>query len=195
MMKTMLVVAMMAAVCVLSASAAPVTMHLHKDPVTMHLHNETAPPQPNCPGWTLYKQCDSRWGGDRLGTSGNTICSAGCAMSSVAMLLHTRGVSVDPGSLNNWLIHNGGYASGDLIVWSAVDKFGKTSYQGIENPSINAVISGLQSCHGIIANVRGGTHWVLLTGHAGGSTFKVNDPGFSTTEYNFSDMLRFAVYH
>eukprot|EP00043_Microstomoeca_roanoka_P018980 m.207899 g.207899 ORF g.207899 m.207899 type:complete len:185 (+) comp16921_c1_seq3:2136-2690(+) len=180
-----------AVVCALlfaAVSAAPVTMHLHL--------NETAPPPPaNCAGWTLYKQCDSAWGNDRLGTSSDTICSAGCAMSSVAMLLNTRGVGFNPASLNNWLIQNGGYESGDLIVWSAVDKLGKTAFQGIENPAMSDVIDGLNACHGIIANVRGGTHWVLLTGYAGSGKFKVNDPGFSTTEYAFSDMLRFAVYH
>lgn len=41
-------------------------------------------------GWTEYKQCDSRWGGNQLGTCSQTICSAGCAMSSVAMILHTK---------------------------------------------------------------------------------------------------------
>jgi hypothetical protein len=42
-------------------------------------------------GWTEYKQCDSRWGGNELGTcSGTSICNAGCAMSSVAMILRTK---------------------------------------------------------------------------------------------------------
>ena len=43
-------------------------------------------------GWTLYKQCDSRWAGQELGNCGSeTICSAGCAMSSVAMIVATKG--------------------------------------------------------------------------------------------------------
>lgn len=41
--------------------------------------------------WTMYKQCDSRWGSNKLGTCSQTICSAGCAMSSVAMMLKTKG--------------------------------------------------------------------------------------------------------
>jgi hypothetical protein len=39
-------------------------------------------------GWTdtVFKQCDSAWGGQRLGTcTGTTICDAGCAICSVAM--------------------------------------------------------------------------------------------------------------
>ena len=41
-------------------------------------------------GWTAYKQCDSKWGSNKLGTCSQTICSAGCAMSSVAMILTTK---------------------------------------------------------------------------------------------------------
>jgi hypothetical protein len=83
--------------------------------------------------WTLYKQCDQRWGKDRLGTSSNTICAAGCAMTSVSMALATYGVLVDkhtaePEDLNVWLTKHGGYIEGDLLVWNAVhhlknDKF------------------------------------------------------------------------
>ena len=41
-------------------------------------------------GWTEFKQCDSRWANEQLGTCSQTICSAGCAMSSVAMILNTK---------------------------------------------------------------------------------------------------------
>lgn len=44
--------------------------------------------------WTLYKQCDGQWAHNPLGTSSNTICSAGCAMSSVAMSLTTKGETI-----------------------------------------------------------------------------------------------------
>ena len=44
--------------------------------------------------WVLYKQCDSQWANEKLGTCATqTICSAGCAMSSVAMILATRNES------------------------------------------------------------------------------------------------------
>jgi hypothetical protein len=39
--------------------------------------------------------------------------------SSVAMILNTRGVNVNPGSLNSWLDSNGGYADGCDIYWCA----------------------------------------------------------------------------
>jgi hypothetical protein len=147
-------------------------------------------------GWVSYKQCDSRWAHQELGTcSSQTICSAGCAMSSVAMMLKTKGANVDPSSLDSYLTKNGGYASGCNIVWSKADNFGKTKFQGIETASESAICSGLKQNHGIIANVNNGGHWVLLTGCAGNGVFNVNDPGFSRTTYKMSEILREAVYH
>ena len=73
---------------------------------------ELAPPP-------LFRQCDSRWGDDQMGTKGHgersTICGEGCAMSCAAMALAGAGFALpskdplDPGSLNAWLIHNNGY--------------------------------------------------------------------------------------
>src|SRR5687768_10902377 len=69
----------------------------------------------------LFKQCDSRWGNNRLGTGPETVCQAGCAMSSVSMIINSKGhANINPGSLNSWLISNGGFASGDLLVWTSV---------------------------------------------------------------------------
>jgi len=146
--------------------------------------------------WVSYKQCDSRWAGQQLGTcGGTTICSAGCAMTSVAMMLKTKGANVDPSSLDSYLTNNGGYASGCDIIWAKADDFGVTKFQGIEYADESAICSGLNSMHGIIANVNGGGHWVLLTGCAGNGVFYVNDPGYSRTTYSMSEILREAVYH
>eukprot|EP00483_Globobulimina_turgida_P007496 UN07510 len=135
--------------------------------------------------WHSYKQCDSAWGSQPLGTGGgNTICSAGCAMTSVAMMLGHYGVNNEnPGELNKWLDSHGGYADGDLLVWSAVDSLGSPhpSYQGQEKPSVATLQTALSECHGLVANVRSGSHWVLLTGYAGNDVFYVNDPGFAQT--------------
>ncbi len=49
--------------------------------------------------------------------------------------------------------------------------------------------------HGIIANVNGGTHWVLLTGCLGDGYFSVNDPSNVRTSYHISEILEEAVYH
>jgi len=42
-------------------------------------------------------------------------------------------------------------------------------------------------------NVRGGAHWVLMTGHSG-DTLHVNDPGFSVSSYSLSDVVAAGVY-
>jgi len=146
-------------------------------------------------GWALFKQCDARWSGNQLGTCSLTICQAGCAMSSVAMILNSRGVNTNPGSFNAWLKSNGGYASGCDLYWGKADAFGKTTFQSIETASESDICSGVAAGHGVVANVRGGSHWVLITGCRGGGVFNVNDPGFNQNTYTMSDILREAVYH
>mmetsp|Transcript_5667 Transcript_5667/g.8605 ORF Transcript_5667/g.8605 Transcript_5667/m.8605 type:complete len:197 (+) Transcript_5667:90-680(+) len=147
-------------------------------------------------GWTEYKQCDSRWANEQLGTcSGTTICSAGCAMTSVAMILHTKGSGKDPSSLNKWLKNNGGYSGGCNIYWGSVDALGYTTFMGKQKASESEICNGLAKGHGIVANVHGGSHWVLLTACKGNGVYYVNDPGYSTTTYKHSDILEEAVYH
>jgi hypothetical protein len=147
-------------------------------------------------GWTEYKQCDSRWGSQQLGTcGGTTICSAGCAMSSVAMIIATKGGNYNPGNLDSWLTSNGGYSGGCNINWASVDKLGYTSFVGKQSPTESEICNGLSAGHGLVANVHNGGHWVLLTGCLGGGVFAVNDPGYSTTSYKYSDIVDLAVYH
>jgi len=146
-------------------------------------------------GWVVYKQCDSSWSSQQLGTCSETICSAGCAMSSVAMILATKGAGKNPSSLNSWLKSNGGYSSGCLINWASVDTLGFTKYQGKETPTETEMCNGLAAGHGLVANVHSGAHWVLLTACAGNGVFYVNDPGYSTTTYKHSDIVGLAVYH
>lgn len=76
--------------------------------------------------YPMYKQCDSRWGSERLGTHPtNTICSAGCLLSSVSMALNgTGGITYNPSTLNTWLNANKGYVQQDLFVWAAINPLG-----------------------------------------------------------------------
>ena len=63
--------------------------------------------------YTYFSQCDSRWGGIQLGwCTEYTICSAGCLISSVSMILNTFHRIDDPGDFNQWLMDNGGYVDG-----------------------------------------------------------------------------------
>jgi len=150
--------------------------------------------------WVLYKQCGESWSNDELGSAaGVTICDAGCAMTSVAMALKTRGAGVNPGSLNSWLRGHGGYVGGDNLVWASVNAFGKMAmynyYRGYGSFSQSNLQGVIAKGWPVVVNVRGGTHWVLVTGYAGGSTFRVNDPGFPSTTYTYGEMGNFVVYH
>ena len=146
-------------------------------------------------GWKMYKQCDSAWANEKLGTCSQTICSAGCAMSSVAMILATKGASKNPSSLNSWLNGHGGYSGGCNINWASVDALGYTKFVGKQNPTYSEMCNGLSAGHGLVANVHNGGHWVLLTGCNGNNVFAVNDPGYSTTTYHRNDIVDLAVYH
>lgn len=145
--------------------------------------------------WTMFKQCDAQWGSQNLGTCALTICQAGCAMTSVAMILATRGVQTNPSILNSWLNNNSGYADGCDIYWGIVDDFGKTSYQGMETASYSTVCAGVAAGHGVVANVRDGTHWVLITGCSSPNLYNVNDPGFNQATYPSDQVSQEAVYH
>jgi len=163
--------------------------------------SSTPPPPPppvNPPSgsYPLYKQCSSAWGSQALGYSGGeTICSAGCAMSSVSMALSKFGAAYNPGTLNSWLISNGGYASGNLIVWDAVRPLGLTAATSVSFDA-TGLANTLAAGKPVIANVNSGGHWVLVTGNAGSGNFYVNDPGYTRSTYAFSEMMpgRFVVY-
>merc|ERR1711974_362372 len=125
----------------------------------------------SCPAWKMYKQCDSEWGDAQLGTSSSqTICTAGCAMSCVAMAIASyqekiNNALTNPGNLNDWLINNNGYASSDLIIWSAVDGLGKVHFkEEVGSLSSSSIANFVSKCYPVIVNVRSGTHWVLITG-------------------------------
>ena len=138
-----------------------------------------------CRTYPLYKQCDSRWGSEQLGTSSNTICKAGCLMSSISMALAGIGKGYNPSSLNTWLKGHGGYVSGDLFVWGSVSSLGLSFVGKVGNGEIQ---SSLNAGHVVVVNVHNGAHWVLVTGMSG-STLSVNDPGYSTTSYTLSEIV------
>ena len=144
------------------------------------------------PSW---RQCDSRWKGDQLGTCSETICKAGCAITSVAMFIAGRGYGGDPGKFNQWLKSNGGYVSGCDIVWGKVDNLGYSSFQGREKPAYSVVCDGVNNGHGIIANVNKGHHYVLVTGCTGSSSYTVNDPAGRQSTFTHDSVLHFEVYH
>jgi ABC-type bacteriocin/lantibiotic exporter with double-glycine peptidase domain len=135
--------------------------------------------------YPLYKQCDSAWRDEQLGTSSNTICSAGCLMSSASMALKGTGHDFNPSTLNTWLKSHGGYVSGDLFVWASINSLGLTFQGKFANSQIKAK---LDQGYVVICNVHNGGHWVLAYGY-NGDNILVNDPGYSTTSYTLSQIV------
>ena len=126
-----------------------------------------------------FSQCDSRWGSDKLGGDGSTICSQGCALTSAAMVMAYYGVDTDPKRLNN-AIGRAGYDANYYIYWSAVrntchDEVNKIEYfPGTVKPFDTTVLNThLDSGHPVIVNVGG--HFVVVTGRSDG-TYYINDP-------------------
>ena len=146
----------------------------------------------NPPSW---RQCGSSWSNDRLGTCSDTICQSGCAITSVAMFMAYRGYGGNPGSFNAWLRDNGGYASGCLIYWGKPDELGFTSFNGKQNPTYSTVCSSVNRGNGLVANVNGGGHYVLITSCAGNNVYNVNDPAGRRSTFSHGEVSVFVVYH
>lgn len=71
-----------------------------------------------------WKQCDSAWGSIWLGGKyGGSVCSIGCAATSISIQIARSGVSTtvspfNPGAFANTVQANGGFSSGGGITWS-----------------------------------------------------------------------------
>ena len=137
-------------------------------------------------GVPLIGQQDIRWNFYPMGSSGDTVGSSGCAISSVAMMLNYYGRTTDPGLVNLWLTHNGGYAFGDKILWSTIDSYsnGQVIFTGWLGADINLIVSEIDAGRPVIAEVRlmGNQHFVILTGYDVNG-FIINDPWFDDTVY------------
>lgn len=146
--------------------------------------------------YPLFKQCDPKWGNDRLG-SDSTICKVGCLMSSVSMALNGLGKRIsgqesNPKTLNSYLLSHGGYY-GNLFVWGSVSLFG-LSYQG-QPTNIQVIKDHVCANRVVILNVNNGGHWVLATGVEADGSFSVNDPGATRYNYPASAVVRAGIYY
>ncbi|MGI6294711.1 MAG: DNRLRE domain-containing protein [Armatimonadota bacterium] len=135
----------------------------------------------------LYGQCWSPWAYYQLGfCSGVSICDAGCAMCSSAMILAFYGVNANPANLNEYLKANGGYYSGCNIYWAPVAGMSGGSVTWVASydwtyvaADLNVVNAQLDAGYPLICETRynGGMHFVVITGRDG-ATYYINDPGF-----------------
>lgn len=146
--------------------------------------------------YPLYKQCDGRWGSDKLGSS-STICKVGCLITSVAMAMNglgkqINGQNVTPKNFNQFLMNNGGY-SGNLFIWGSVTRFGlrylgqPTSIETIKNHICNNQIVAL--------NIDRGGHWVLANGVNNDGSISILDPGPNRSSVKPGEVLRAGIYN
>ena len=136
-------------------------------------------------------QQDTTWAGAALGTSPTeTVASAGCAITSVTMMLRYYGTTTDPGAFNAWLTANGGYAYDDQLIWDAVTRYsaGRVAFSGWLGPDLNAIQTELDAGRPVVAEVSlgGNQHFVLLTGYTTEGGLQINDPWFADS-VRFSD--------
>ena len=129
-------------------------------------------------------QQDTAWAGAPLGTSATeSIGSAGCAITAVAMMLRYYGMNTDPGAFNAWLTTNGGYAYDDQLIWDAVNFYsgGRVNFSGWLGPDLGAIQAELDAGRPVVAEVRLGAnqHFVLLTGYTIEGGIVMNDPWFA----------------
>jgi hypothetical protein len=133
-------------------------------------------------GVGVIGQQESRWASAQLGASAQeSIGSAGCAVTSVAMLLAYYGVQTSPRRLNDWLTANGGYAEGDLLIWTRLSDYvpNRFRYTGWHSPEASVINAELDAGRPVVAEVRLGSnqHFIVLAGRSR-DDYTINDPWF-----------------
>ncbi|MFQ5822676.1 MAG: C39 family peptidase [bacterium] len=161
-------------------------------------------------GVSYFSQLDNRWSSDTMVSSSYTIGSSGCTMTCVAMVFNYYGVhavqytfndyftnDTNPKDLNWWLKNNGGYTSGNYLVWPVTENYSDVASKSVDyrvdlaqdwSGGINAsdsqtLINEINNGHPVIVKVYTGLstypwHWVLII-NISGSNFYINDPYWS----------------
>lgn len=158
-----------------------------------------------------WKQYKGPWVDVVLGNSSETIRSAGCLVTSVAMLIAKSGVDTtidefNPGSFVEHLNTHNGF-SGANFMWNSVTSAAPNfSYQGKVNVAdlsrkekLNRLKGLLDRGFYVVAEVKGSTgqHWVAIDGLSGDSILMM-DPGSESTDmwgqYSWKNTSQFAYF-
>jgi hypothetical protein len=150
--------------------------------------SDTAARAPTSNGVPLYRQGDPAWGGVTMGDD-DTLSSAGCALTAVAMAMSkVTGTRIDPSQMDAQLDRTNGYSPGSdsIANWSllgqAVEpKVPVTRCNDLSNSAIDAQLAaGKPVVFGVDYKGDSGTdHWMTITGKgsdAKGPFYSVNDP-------------------
>jgi len=167
--------------------------------------------------FSSWLQCNSNWGSISLGSSSETICSAGCAATSVAIQIARSGVplslngNLNPGSFVSVLNQNGGFTSGGDIYWAKASLVAPSfqfnnlvGLSGKDDVKISKIANYLSSGKNyIVAHVNGsknGTtsnHWVAITGVTSTDVMMIDPSGRGTSlnsAYGVGNLDVMAVY-
>ena len=110
-------------------------------------------------------QRDLRWSRQQLGTSNTTIGSHGCTITCIAMLVGTT-----PDVVNKELKRIGGFANGNLVIWSKVPTaFPQLTFVKRVNSYNNSDVLANLPCLVEVdfdgSPVTFGNHWVVFIGN------------------------------
>ena len=162
--------------------------------------------------YASWKQYTGPWTDVPLGKSDQTIKSAGCLVTSVAMLIAKSGVPTkiedfNPGTFVEFLNKNNGF-SGANFLWASVSSVapsftyqGKISVTGKTKKEKKNILEGLlQSGNYVVAEVKGSTgqHWVAIDGISADGKILMMDPGSDATDmwgqYSWKNTSQFSYF-
>ncbi|HEX5176616.1 MAG TPA: C39 family peptidase [Chthoniobacteraceae bacterium] len=128
-----------------------------------------------------FRQGDPLWRYDPLGASDETLGSAGCAISSAAMVFRYYGIDTDPQRLNWFLQEHEGYTPQGWVYWEKAAEFAPERVRHIyeDLPSHRLIDTNLLRGNPVIVRLRmprGTTHFVVVAGKEG-YDYLTRDPG------------------
>lgn len=153
--------------------------------------------------YTSWKQCDPRWGGNRLGPS--TICSIGCYATSTSILIKMSGTTLlvdnfDPGVF----VAHAGFSPGGGLMWgtwySVAPNFkvaDSPNLSGSKSQKAAQIDEWQKQGYYVMIGVRNGGHWVAVD-RVVGDTVYIFDPGHNAvdlfTDYAVGGVTRAVLF-
>jgi hypothetical protein len=130
---------------------------------------------------TLYNQCDSSWKNTKLGNGSDTICSAGCVVSSIAVVsTNVWKYTETPSTVNDYGKSAGCFSGSSIDIDCAADEHTKHSVSSV---SMSQLATEICAGNPILfkRNYGSGYHYMIGYYYSGGSTsstssYKVADP-------------------
>lgn len=148
-------------------------------------------------GWYM-SQRDSRWAGQRMGDSGESILDVGCFITSIAMVMKFYGQDWTPSSIASQAKYFYGGSGSACFPTSNPTAYachpsnfnGSWGGKNYKNISYGEISSYLGRNVPVIAGVRGGSHYIVLK-KMDGSEYIMNDPIYGpdlkvSTHYSLS---------